>query len=110
MFGNGEAGEGIGYIRPVYDGDYWNNPPDGFGWIKEYRFGGGAGVWNDTPSHDTDTRDPNAIDVIVGCGQTQAQVLDWRAASPVAAADAAVRAVNRLGQGRRCRAPALAQP
>ena len=45
MFGNGEAGEGIGYIRPVYDGAYWNDPPEGFGWIKEYRFGGGAGVW-----------------------------------------------------------------
>jgi len=82
MFGNGEAGEGLGYIRPVYDGDYWNNPPEGFSWVKEYRFGGGAGVWNDTPSHDSDTRDPNAIDVIVGCGQTQAKVLDWRAASP----------------------------
>ena len=83
MFGNGEAGEGIGYIRPVYDGEYWNHPPEGFGWIKEYRFGGGAGLWNDTPSHDSDTRDPNAIDVIVACNQTQAQVLDWRAGSPV---------------------------
>src|SRR3954447_17287692 len=83
MFGNGEAGEGVGYIRPVYDRDYWNNPPAGFSWIKEYRFGGGAGVWADTPAHDTDTRDPNAIDVIVGCDQRQAQVLDWRAASPV---------------------------
>ena len=82
MFGNGEAGEGLGYIRPVYDGAYWNNPPEGFSWIKEYRFGGGAGVWDDTPAHDTDTRDPNAIDVIVGCDQTQAQVLDWRALSP----------------------------
>ena len=60
MFGNGEAGEGLGYIRPVYDGAYWNNPPEGFSWIKEYRFGGGAGVWDDTPAHDTDTRDPNA--------------------------------------------------
>src|SRR4051812_5415966 len=82
MFGNGEAGEGLGYIRPVYDGAYWSNPPDGFGWIKEYRFGGGAGVWDETPAHDTDTRDPNAIDVIVGCDQSQAQVLDWRTLSP----------------------------
>jgi hypothetical protein len=82
MFGNGEAGEGLGYIRPVYDGAYWNSPPDGFSWIKEYRFGGGAGVWEDTPDHDTDTRDPNAIDVIVACDQTQTQVLNWRALSP----------------------------
>src|SRR4051812_18997999 len=82
MFGNSEPGEGIGYVRPVYDGDYWNNPPEGFSWIKEYRFGGGAGVWTETPSHDSDTRDPNAIDVIVGCGQKQSQVLDWRASSP----------------------------
>jgi PKD repeat protein len=82
MFGNSEGGEGIGYVRPVYDGDYWNNPPEGMSWIKEYRFGGGAGVWNDTPSHDSDTRDANALDVLVGCGQQQTQVLDWRASSP----------------------------
>jgi hypothetical protein len=82
MFGNSEPGEGIGYVRPVYDGDYWNNPPEGFSWIKEYRFGGGAGVWTDTASHDSDTRDANAIDVIVGCDQKQSQVLDWRASSP----------------------------
>ena len=82
MFVNGEAGEGIGFVRPVYDLAYWENPPAGMPWIKEYRMGGGAGVWNDTPSHDTDTRDPNAMDVIVGEGQTQAQVLDWQAASP----------------------------
>ena len=29
MLGNAEAGEGIGYVRPVYDFDYWNNPPAG---------------------------------------------------------------------------------
>ena len=47
---------------------------------------GGSAVapasWNDTPIHDTDTRDPNTLDVIVGPGQTQAAVLDWRAGSP----------------------------
>ena len=32
---------------------------------------------------DTDTRDPNALDVLVGTGQSQSQVLDWRTASPV---------------------------
>jgi len=84
MFGNGEAGEGIGYIRPVYDYDYWNNPPEGMGWVKEYRFGGGAGQIDfSLDSKDTDTRDPNSIDVIVGDGQSQSAVLDWRAGSPV---------------------------
>lgn len=84
MFGNAEAGEGIGFVRPVYDYDYWNNPPAGFEWVKQYRFGGGAGVWDDSPSHDSDTRDPNAIDVVVGPGQAQSDVLNWRAGSPVA--------------------------
>jgi glucan 1,4-alpha-glucosidase len=84
MFGNAEAGEGVGYVRPVYDLAYWQNPGPDFWWITQYRFGGGAGVWNDTPSHDSDTRDPNAIDVIVGPGQSQADVMNWQAASPVA--------------------------
>ena len=82
MFGNAEAGEGIGNVRPVYDGAYWEAGDPA--WIKEWRFGGGAGVFDGTiPSRDTDTGDPNALDVLVGEGQTQAAVLDWRAGSPV---------------------------
>jgi glucan 1,4-alpha-glucosidase len=84
MLGNAEAGEGIGYVRPVYDKAYWQDPGPDFWWITQYRFGGGAGVWNDTPSHDSDTRDPNAIDIIVGPGQSQADVMNWQATSPVA--------------------------
>ena len=78
-------GEGTGGIRPVYDFDYWNTSPDiGMSWIKEYRFGGGAGVWTDqNDARDTDTRDPNTIDVLVPDGATQSTVLDWRAGSPV---------------------------
>jgi hypothetical protein len=54
------------------------------GWVKEYRFGGGAGEIDfDLVTKNTDTRDPNAIDVIVGEGQRQQDVLDWRAGSPV---------------------------
>jgi GH15 family glucan-1,4-alpha-glucosidase len=84
MLGNAEGGEGIGYVRPVYDYDYWNNPPEGMGWVKEFRFGGGAGEIDfSLPSKDTDTRDPNTIDVIVRSDQSQSQVLDWQAASPV---------------------------
>jgi len=84
MLGNAEKGEGIGFVRPVYDHDYWNNPPAGMGWVKEFRFGGGAGqVDFSLPSKDTDTRDPNTIDVIVGPGQSQRQVLDWTTSSPV---------------------------
>ncbi|MET0684066.1 MAG: PKD domain-containing protein [Solirubrobacteraceae bacterium] len=84
MFGNAEGGEGIGFVRPVYDFDYWNTPPGDKPWIKQWRFGGGAGEWVDTPAKDTDTRDPNALDVIVGEGQNQAEVLDWETASPTA--------------------------
>jgi hypothetical protein len=72
MLGNAEAGEGIGFVRNVHAE------------ATAFRFGGGAGVQDDSlPAHDTDTRDPNAIDVIVGPGQSQAQVLDWTAGSPV---------------------------
>ncbi len=82
MFGNAEGGEGVGNVRPVYDLAYWQNPGPDFWWITEYRFGGGAGVWTDAPNHDSDTRDPNALDVIVRPGQTQAAVLNWQAGSP----------------------------
>jgi glucan 1,4-alpha-glucosidase len=81
MFGNAEPGEGVGYIRPVYDRAYWDAGDPW--WIKEYRFGGGAGVWEDSADHDTDTRDPNALDIIVGAGQDQHTVMDWQTASPV---------------------------
>jgi hypothetical protein len=84
MLGNAEKDEGIGYVRPVYSFDYWNNPPAGREWVKAFRFGGGAGEFDDSlPSRDTDTRDPNALDVIVGPGQSQGQVLDWTATTPV---------------------------
>ncbi len=84
MLGNAEGGEGIGFVRPVYDLDYWSNPPPGMGWVTEFRFGGGAGEIDfSLPSKDTDTRDPNTIDVIVRDGQQQSQVLDWQSASPV---------------------------
>ena len=84
MLGNAEEGEGIGFVRPVYSFDYWNNPPAGMEWVKQFRFGGGAGEIDfGLASKDTDTRDPNALDVIVGPGQSQAQVLDWTAVSPV---------------------------
>jgi hypothetical protein len=84
MLGNAEEGEGIGFVRPVYSLDYWTNPPAGMEWVTQFRFGGGAGEIDfGLASKDTDTRDPNALDVIVGSGQSQAQVLDWTAMSPV---------------------------
>ena len=48
MLSNGESGEGIGFVRPVYSLAYWENPPASMPWIKEYRFGGGAGEWENT--------------------------------------------------------------
>jgi glucan 1,4-alpha-glucosidase len=82
MMGNAEEAEGIGFIRPVYDLDYWATNPLGF--VRDWRFGGGAGeVDFALPSKDTDTRDPNAIDIVVGEGQSQDDVMDWEAQSPV---------------------------
>jgi glucan 1,4-alpha-glucosidase len=82
MLGNAEEGEGIGFVRPVYDYDYWVTNPLGF--VRDWRFGGGAGeVDFALPSKDTDTRDPNAIDIVVGQGQSQAEVMDWETQTPV---------------------------
>ena len=82
MYIDAEGGEGIGNVRPVYALDHWQNPPAGLGFINEWRPGGGAGEFDDTPAHDTDTSDPNALDVIVGADQDQATVLDWTLGSP----------------------------
>ena len=82
MLGAGEPGDGLGNIRPVLDYNYWN--ANAVGYVKPYRFGGGAGEVTDAPTKDTDTRDPNTIDVIVGASQSHATVLNWRAGSPVA--------------------------
>jgi glucan 1,4-alpha-glucosidase len=78
-------GEGVGGIRPVYDRQYWESTRDtDMWWIREYRFGGGAGVFDGgTAARDTDTRDPNVLDVLVPAGSSQVQVLDWTAGAPV---------------------------
>ncbi|WP_455708913.1 hypothetical protein [Amycolatopsis thermoflava] len=80
IYFNAEPGEGTGLVRTVYSKAHWDN---GFPWTKEFRFGGGAGEQSfDLPSRDTDTRDPNTIDVITG-DANQAAVLDWTTTSPV---------------------------
>ena len=42
-------------------------------------------MWRSCPSpaKDTDTRDPHAIDIVVGDGQQQAEVMSWQEQSPV---------------------------
>lgn len=84
MLSHGAGDEGIGSVRPVYDLAYWSAPPPGQEYVTEYRFGGGAGVLDPTvPSRDTDTRDPNVIDLLVPPGADQATVLDYLTTSPV---------------------------
>jgi glucan 1,4-alpha-glucosidase len=84
IFSDADDNEGIGNIRPVYSLDCWNGtdihcPP----FINAFRFGGGAGVWDDTlTSVDTVTADPNAIDIISGT-TAQSTALDWTVAAPV---------------------------
>jgi hypothetical protein len=54
-----------------------SNPGPGLSFTTQYYFGSGAGqVTFNTPSNDTDTSDPNAIDIIVGPGQVQSEVLN----------------------------------
>ena len=85
MFGNGESGEGIGYIRPVYDCDYWNNPPSGI------RLGQGVPLrrrrgrdrlrapqqGHRHPRPERDRRDRRAA------ARPRRTVLDWRLGAPV---------------------------
>ncbi len=77
--------EGAGGVRPVYDRDYWDSTAGtDQSFVHDYRFGGGAGEWTgDGPVKDTDTTDPNTLDVLVPAGRDQADVLDWTAGSPV---------------------------
>lgn len=83
MFSDAEDGEGIGNVRPIYSLDCWNSNNGCPSFIKQYRFGGGAGNWDPSiPSQDTDTSDPNAVDIISG-STPQSTALDWTKASPV---------------------------
>jgi glucan 1,4-alpha-glucosidase len=82
MFSDAEDGEGIGNIRPVYSLACWNGANGCEWWVKSYRFGGGAGDWDGSASHDTDTRDPNAIDIISG-STAQSTAMNWTAGAPV---------------------------
>ena len=85
MMSHADTNEGVGGIRPVYAKDYWDaSPGNGMSWIQEYRFGGGAGEFTDgNPARDTDSGDPNVMDILVPAGQAQGAVLDWTANSPV---------------------------
>ncbi|MGC5224598.1 glucodextranase DOMON-like domain-containing protein [Micromonospora sp. DT81.3] len=77
--------EGVGNIRPVYSKSYWDNATGtDHAWVQEYRFGGGAGAdTTGTTARDTDTRDPNALDILVPPGQSQQDLLHWEVTSPV---------------------------
>lgn len=83
MFSDAEDGEGIGNVRPVYSLDCWNGNSGCPWFIKPYRLGGGAGIWDPSiPAQDTDTSDPNAIDIVSG-STPQSSALDWTKGSPV---------------------------
>ncbi|MEO7236088.1 MAG: glycoside hydrolase family 15 protein, partial [Lapillicoccus sp.] len=77
MYSDAEDSEGIGNVRPVYSLSCWNGGDGCPSWVKPYRLGGGAGVWDgSTPSQDTVVSDSNAIDMITGAA-AQAIVMDW---------------------------------
>jgi carbohydrate-binding DOMON domain-containing protein len=85
VMSHADEGEGAGGIRPVYSLEYWQSTAGtDMSWIRDYRFGGGAGEWTgDHPSRDTDTSDPNVLDILVPPGAAQSEVLDWTAGAPV---------------------------
>ena len=67
---HGGDGEGTGHIRPVYARAYWDSTVGtGMSWIHDFRLGGGAGEYTDAnDARDTDTRDPNVVDMLVPAG------------------------------------------
>ena len=85
MFSDADDGEGIGNVRPVYSQQCWTGSTACPSFIGQFRFGGGAGDWDSViPTQDTDTNDPNAVDIISGPA-AQSTVLDWTAQAPVVA-------------------------
>jgi len=84
MMSRADSGEGVGNIRPVYSLAYWQSTAGtGMSWIHDYRFGGGAGEWTDSnAAKDTDTRDPNVLDILTPAGVSQASALAWSAGTP----------------------------
>lgn len=83
MFANAQNDEGIGNVRPVYSTACTSGGDGCPSWVGQYYFGGGAGaIAFGTPARDTDTSDPNAIDIMSGA-VAQSTALDWTAGSPV---------------------------
>lgn len=77
MFGDADDGEGIGNVRPVYSKTCWDGGSGCPWFVKQYRFGGGAGNWDGgIPTQDTDVSDSNAIDMLTG-GASQSAIMDW---------------------------------
>lgn len=84
MYNDAEDGEGIGNVRPVYSLSCWNGGDGCPPFVKPYRLGGGAGLWDGgIPSQDTDVSDSNAMDMITGTA-AQATVMNWTAGPVVA--------------------------
>jgi hypothetical protein len=85
MMSHADENEGVGGIRPVYSREYWDaSAGTSMSWITEYRFGGGAGEYTDAnAARDTDSADPNVLDILVPAGTEQADVLSWRESAPV---------------------------
>jgi glucan 1,4-alpha-glucosidase len=83
IFSDADDSEGIGNVRPVYSLDCWNGNSGCPSFIQQFRFGGGAGTWDPSiPTQDTDTSDPNAIDIISG-STPQSTSLNWHQQTPV---------------------------
>ncbi|GAA2233803.1 hypothetical protein GCM10010401_02060 [Rarobacter faecitabidus] len=82
MFINIETPDAINNIRPVLN---WDDPGNTDGWIPDWRPGGGLGYADfGSAAKDSDTRDGNALDIIVDeSTQSQADLLNWTAHSPV---------------------------
>lgn len=77
VFSSAEDSEGIGNVRPVYSTACWDGGESCPDYVHQFRFGGGLGVPDDSPAHDSVTTDSNAIDAFTG-KESQAALMDLR--------------------------------
>ena len=66
IYSSSEDGEGVGNVRPIYSAECYAGGKGCPDFVKNFRFGGGKGIFTNESPYDSDTTDSNAIDIISG--------------------------------------------
>ena len=56
----------MGNVRPIYSAECYAGGKGCPDFVKNFRFGGGKGIFTNESPYDSDTTDSNAIDIISG--------------------------------------------